>query len=541
MDRKAELELKKASLQTLREEKERRRKEREQNLDLLETSGKIANVKLGTSHDLDMTLSSLTEPLVSEVSLLSSVSMTNSDNFIKSTPSGNVQSSIEKLNYRQKPVNLSLVSVDNINISPKKTIVYSKHTQSTKKEMIMLSKDFQQFMANASKVIEKALSETKDIHRGYIGGTEANGTIEEKSHARLLLNRMLYCDHWSKDRCVTSIDWSMHYPELMVASYYSNEFTRLRGYDPEGVVAMWNAKSKKQTPEQVFHCQSGVMSTSFVKFNANLILGGTYSGQIVLWDSREQRRTPIHCIQFNVNGHILPVVCVSLVGTQHSHNVISISSDGKLCKWSLDMLSKPQDVLEFKKQPSQTISVTCSAVMHSQVKNIVLGSVDGCVYSANQHDNRGAIIETYREHLGPITAVSAHQSESNFDHLFLTSSVDSTVKLWSLQDNKPLYTFEDNSDYVACSPINPALFASVDGNGRLNVWNLNQNTDVPVESVVVDEQPALNRVFWTPYGRHVMVGAETGHIYMYDLADRVANPRIDEWNKLDAVLYDLRM
>ena len=44
-----------------------------------------------------------------------------------------------------------------------------------------------------------------------------------------------------------------------------------------------------------------------------------------------------------------------------------------------------------------------------------------------------------------------------------------------------MYSFEDNGDYVydvAWSPIHPAVFATVDGMGRLDVWNLNQDTEV---------------------------------------------------------------
>lgn len=49
------------------------------------------------------------------------------------------------------------------------------------------------------------------------------------------------------------------------------------------------------------------------------------------------------------------------------------------------------------------------------------------------------------------------------------------------QNNKPLYSFEDNSDYVydvMWSPTHPALFACVDGMGRLDLWNLNNDTEV---------------------------------------------------------------
>ncbi|TNN28504.1 Cytoplasmic dynein 1 intermediate chain 2 [Liparis tanakae] len=69
----------------------------------------------------------------------------------------------------------------------------------------------------------------------------------------------------------------------------------------------------------------------------------------------------------------------------------------------------------------------------------------------------------------------------DFSHLFVTSSFDWTVKLWSTKNNKPLYSFEDNSDYVydvMWSPTHPALFACVDGVGHLDLWNLNNDTEV---------------------------------------------------------------
>lgn len=51
------------------------------------------------------------------------------------------------------------------------------------------------------------------------------------------------------------------------------------------------------------------------------------------------------------------------------------------------------------------------------------------------------------------------------------------------------------------------------------MWNLNQDTEVPTASVVVDGSPALNRVSWTPSGLHVTVGDDTGKIWVYDVAE----------------------
>lgn len=68
-----------------------------------------------------------------------------------------------------------------------------------------------------------------------------------------------------------------------------------------------------------------------------------------------------------------------------------------------------------------------------------------------------------------------------FIHLKLETFLNEAVPPPSLQNNKPLYSFEDNSDYVydvMWSPTHPALFACVDGVGHLDLWNLNNDTEV---------------------------------------------------------------
>ncbi|XP_071554898.1 cytoplasmic dynein 1 intermediate chain isoform X3 [Temnothorax nylanderi] len=422
---------------------------------------------------------------------------------------------------------------------PKKEV---RELSEEEKQMIILSEDFQRFLDRTSRIVERALGESVDIYTDYAGTMDGEDGMDEKSHQRLWLNRSFICERWSRNRCVTSMDWSPQFPELLAASYNNNDDTP---NDPDGVCLIWNTKFKKTTPEFIFHCQSPVMATTFARFHPNLILGGTYSGQIVLWDNRVQKRTPIQRTPLSATAHTHPVYCLSVVGTQNAHNLISISTDGKLCSWSLDMLSQPQEALELHTKQSKAIAATCLAFPHGDVNNFVMGSEDGTVYSACRHGSRAGLTETYEGHQGPVTGVSAHavQGGIDFSHLFLTSSLDWTIKLWSLKENKPLYSFEHNGDYVydvAWSPTHPALFASVDDSGRLDLWNLNQDTEVPTASVVVDGCPALNRVSWTPSGLHVTVGDDTGKIWVYDVAEHLAHPRIDEWNKFLYTQQDLK-
>lgn len=55
----------------------------------------------------------------------------------------------------------------------------------------------------------------------------------------------------------------------------------------------------------------------------------------VFYFTRRWIKQPLLCLQH-------PVYCVNVVGTQNANNLISISTDGKMCSWSLDMLSQPQ-------------------------------------------------------------------------------------------------------------------------------------------------------------------------------------------------------
>ncbi|CAG9773101.1 unnamed protein product [Ceutorhynchus assimilis] len=408
------------------------------------------------------------------------------------------------------------------------------------KQMIILSEEFQQFVDHAGRIMERALCESVDIYTDYSGIGEEG--LDEKCHQRISFNRTFFDERWSKNRAITSLDWSPQFPELLLASYTNNEESP---NDPDGVVLVWNTKFKKATPEYVFHCQSAVLSTTFARFHPNLILGGTYSGQIVLWDNRVQKRTPIQRTPLSAGAHTHPVYCMSVVGTQNAHNLISISTDGRMCSWSLDMLGQPQEILDLHRMQGKPVAVTCLDFPSSDVNNFVVGSEEGAAYSACRHGAKAGITETYDGHQGPITGISVNavQGGIDFSHMFLTSSFDWTTKLWSLKDSKPIYSFDDNSDYVLdikWSPVHPALFAAVDCSGRLDLWNLNQDTEVPAASETVEGMPALNKVSWTPSGLHVTVGDNLGRIHVYDVAENFAHPRHDEWNKFLYTTQELR-
>jgi len=418
----------------------------------------------------------------------------------------------------------------------------AKELSEEEKNVVMMSQPFQKFFDRATKIVERALAEDLNLFVDYTGGYEDGEALEDKSGGKLSLNRFFYDDRWSKNRVITSMDWSTQFPELLCSSYNNNPEAP---HEPDGVCLVWNTRYKKDTPENIFHCQSPVMTARFAKFHPNLILGGTYSGQIVLWDNRNNKRTPVQRSPLSASAHTHPVYSARVVGTQNAHNLITISTDGKMCSWSLDMLAQPQETLELQHKQSKAVATTCLTFPQNDVNNFLVGSEEGTIYTACRHGSRAGVLDLFEGHQAPVTGIDTHngQGHLDFSHLFLSSSIDWTVKLWSLKENKPLYSFEDNGDYVydvAWSPIHPALFATVDGTGRLDLWNLNKDTEVASASVTIENGAALNRVTWTQSGLHVAAGDDLGKIWVYDVGEQLALPQQDDYNKFVNTLQELK-
>ena len=87
--------------------------------------------------------------------------------------------------------------------------------------------------------------------------------------------------------------------------------------------------------------QSDVLSVTFSPYHPNLVFGGTYSGQILLWDTRA-KHLPVLKTPLSAAGHTYPIYAMKMVGTQNANSLISSSTDGLVCSWLADMLAQPQ-------------------------------------------------------------------------------------------------------------------------------------------------------------------------------------------------------
>ncbi|GMR59810.1 hypothetical protein PMAYCL1PPCAC_30005, partial [Pristionchus mayeri] len=425
------------------------------------------------------------------------------------------------------------------------------------KNQIMCSTNFVNFFEYSSKVMMRALAED-DIFINYAIDSAAEVAV---SGERLTHTRNFIDEKWTSGRAVVGISFSEMHPELVAIAY--DELPEASG-EPNGVVVVWNTKFKKPSPEFVFYCYSRLTSVAFARFHPHLIIGGCYSGQLVLWDFRPDKhnvnkKTPCNKSPLSVQAHTHPVYSLAVVGSSNAHNIVSVSTDGKLCMWNMETLSQPVDGKECIGKPAKPVAVLCMAFPPNDVNNLIVAGEDGGAYFISRHGASGAE-KIFEGHSAPVSGASFHPciGPIDFSHIFLTSSMDWTIKLWSLKDPKLRLSLEAHVDYVydvAWSPTHPAIFASVDTDGNLFLWNLNEDVEGPVARMrmtrggtvgadgngVAAPPLVLRKLSWSANGQHLLVGGADGEVRMLDVHEQMhTNVRSEEWGKFASMLADVR-
>ncbi|KAL8420160.1 hypothetical protein RB594_003078 [Gaeumannomyces avenae] len=451
---------------------------------------------------------------------------------------------------------------------------------------VTASDEFVDFVDRATKVIEKALDQEYDILTDYklnaheIDDEDEQGNVGGRGRRKVKEVRQFFDNRWSKKRMITSIDFSPKFPDLLLASYTKNPTAP---HDPDGIVQVWSLNLHDR-PEFVFHAQSDILTAKFSPFHPNLIVGGAYSGQVLLWDTRA-RAAPVQKTPLTGYGHSHPVYSVDIVGTQNANNIISCSTDGAVFGWSVDMLAQPQETLALAAPPpakTDDLSPTCMAFPQTDPTYFLVGSEEGVIFPCHRYDRAGAKAGvdarvSYRGHSAPIMSVDFHPARGPMDlgDLVLSSSLDWSVKLWKVRAPAalsgapagglgglgaagdgavtPLMEFvrEDVVYDAAWSPVKPGVFSLVDGAGWLELWDLTVETEEPVARISPSQRKdgrtmlanSLNKVAWEPSeGRRLAAGGISGNLTVFEVGPDLGgkeNLRSEEWTTVKKLVNRL--
>ncbi|KAL7274967.1 hypothetical protein RUND412_002098 [Rhizina undulata] len=435
---------------------------------------------------------------------------------------------------------------------------FARELSEEEKTAILASEDFVEFIEKSSKVVERALDMEYDVLADY--GLGLSGEEEDQTGRKIKEVSQFYDERWSKKRMISDLNWSPKFPELVLASYTKNPSAP---HDPDGLIQVWNMHLHDRA-EYVFHAQSDILTARFSPFHPNLIVGGAYSGQVLIWDTRA-KSAPVLKTPLTGSGHTHPVYSVSVIGTQNANNILTCSTDGVVCGWTVDMLAQPQELLELSTPPpskTDDLSPTCMAFPHSDPTYFLVGTEEGTIYPCHRYDRAGAKagVEpriSYRGHAAPVMSVDFHPVRGPVDlgDLVLSSSLDWSVKLWKARPPAatsssatagnpnvamPIMEFsrEDVVYDAAWNPVKPGVFGLVDGAGQLEVWDITMDVEVPIAKATPSSRvgashltKSLNRIAWEEHdGKRVAVGGLDGMVTVFDVA--MEPPRNEEWSSV---------
>ena len=393
-----------------------------------------------------------------------------------------------------------------------------------------------------------------DICNTYYNEEETNLNISRKTLATHLYD--LYDDQ-SSGRIVTALDWSPNQNDLFLAAFSGTEdFTQ-----QSGLIQLWSLSNRK-IPDYVINYQTEITSAIFYKDNPNLVIGGSMTGQILLWDIKSGKAVPEQKSPLGIgamkdekdkdireekdnNLHKFPVYCLAVVG--NDKNIISLSTDGVLCEWSLSNLSKPlnkynismirNDTQQQQDSLNEIGPLCIGTCQNKNLNEFIIGCDRNDIYNIRLQDKDYDILNSFSGNKAPIFCVCPHpttgDNSPDFSDLFLSCGADWTTKLWSTNlSDIPLLSFNQSKDYVYSAkwhPINPYIFATGDGSGYIDLWDLNRDMEIP--TFRYDLKNAINKLAWSYDGKKLAAGDINGHIAIFSSEKDVINVKNEDVNK----------
>jgi len=427
-----------------------------------------------------------------------------------------------------------------------------KEMTTDERKQVESQPDFHAFFDRATLIMERALGQDNwDVSLDFKSISQNDQDGDGGSSDVMKYVGDYIEDRWSRGRPVTDLQFSPHQQEMFIAAYHQKVNPELS--DPDGCMLVWNLAMTSR-PELAFTAPSAVLTARPHRFDPALFYGGTFSGGIVLWDARSKAgpilRTPL------INkGHAHPVTAMEQVGTQNATNLVTASQDGRICVWSVAMLNQPQETVDLKNENKarKDPSIMSLSFPENETNVLYVGAEDGSVWQVHILGQKSGITESYEGHEGPVTGIDMHPRQSDGGasadaslDLALSSSFDWSLKLWRVkQYQSPVLSLDTYEDYVydvRWHPTHPAVFSSVDGEGHVDLWNLNKNMEAPVCRC---ENPnakrlALNKCQWSMDGRKLLTGDSEGALSMYTVERSVAQPRNEDFTQFQDRVRQLK-
>lgn len=214
-------------------------------------------------------------------------------------------------------------------------VVKTKEIDPDEAEIIIATSQFGEFFSRCAIVMEKALDEKFDVVEDFILQQKTEDPFDQKGKIKLV--QLLH--YTEEDRCISSLTWSPNHNDMVMAAYIKSDLSECKA--AQGIINIWHLEDPTK-PKHTLSSQSSITNAQFYPNDHNIVMGGSYTGQLLIWDLRA-KSLPIQRSPALSKGHSFPIVGLSFAESRHSSNAVSLSSDGKFCVWMMSLLQNPID------------------------------------------------------------------------------------------------------------------------------------------------------------------------------------------------------
>ncbi|XP_043914507.1 cytoplasmic dynein 2 intermediate chain 2 [Protopterus annectens] len=318
-------------------------------------------------------------------------------------------------------------------------------------------------------------------------------------------------------------------------------------------------------PDIVLDVSSSVMCLAFHPSQPSLFAGGTYSGEVLVWDTSQTDDPLISRTGFSDESHTEPVCQVGWIKNSVRSNqfhILSASSDGKILIWQLDGNDRlklhngfalvahqiPRNIKLNKARGDTAFGITALSFSRFDPNVFIVGVEGGYLLKCSTTVGTLATVSstvsavplkapaefTFCPHCGPAYTVHCSPFHRN---LFLSAGTDGFVHLYSMLQAQPLISFHVSAKYifsVRWSPTRPLVFAVATGEGTVLIFDLRHGAFTPPISI---EQSSDNKEFYcmefNPRQTHLLAaGSADGSVKIWQLNDELTEQGSQELNHL---------
>lgn len=129
----------------------------------------------------------------------------------------------------------------------------------------------------------------------------------------------------------------------------------------------------------------------------------------------------------------------------------------------------------------------------------------------------------YQGHQGAVFSLNYHpllqDKKSELSHLMLSTGADWRLGLWHPHaKEEPLFMHDSECEIYDAqwSPVHPGVFATCDGLGQIDLWDLFKDTQEYRYRCEADKR-AINKIKWSPDGKHLISGNTNGTVKLWNV------------------------